>query len=244
MNTLSGRWWIVGASEGLGRALAHALDAEGCSLVLSARSEDRLRDLAAELRDAKAVPMDVTDDASVAAALEAAGEVDAILYTAGAYTPMKATEWQAGPAITMAETNFTGAVRVVGAVLPGMLARGRGRVVLTGSLSGFRGLPGAIGYGASKAALMHLAENLKIDLQGTGVGVQVVNPGFINTRLTRQNDFRMPQLMTPEKAATHVIRALKSGRFSTSFPRPFAWLFQLGAHVPLSMFQALFRRAG
>lgn len=235
------RWWIVGASEGLGRALARALDAQGAALVLSARSADRLADLAAGLRDAQPVPMDVTDPASVAAAARAAGRIDGLIYCAGAYRPMSATGMDPGAAATIADTNFTGALRVVGAALPDLLARRAGRLVLVGSLSGFRGLPGAIGYGASKAAVMHLAENLRADLRDTGVTVQVVNPGFIDTRLTRQNDFRMPMIMSPEDAAARVLRAIRRGRFSTSFPAPFSWLFRLGACLPLSLFQALFR---
>lgn len=236
-----GRWWIVGASEGLGRAVAQKLAAAGAELVLSARNQDRLRELAGEI-GGSVVPVDVTDSASVAEAAQAAGAVDGLLYCVGVYEPMKATEWQANQVLLMADTNFTGALRVLGAVLPGLLERGTGRVVLVGSLSGFRGLPGAIGYGASKAGLMHLAENLRADLHGTGVQVQRVNPGFINTRLTRKNDFRMPQLMQPEAAAEEVMAAIRSGRFSTSFPAPFAWLFTAGRYLPLSWFQRIFRR--
>lgn len=235
-----GRWWIVGASEGLGRALATAMAAEGQALVLSARNADRLAGLAGTLPGATALPMDVTDDAAVAAAAAQAGAVDGLIYSVGLYEPMAATAWDGPAALAMAEANFMGALRVLGAALPGMIARGRGRIVLIGSLAGFRGLPGAIGYGASKAALMHLAENLRADLRGTGVSVQIVNPGFIDTRLTRKNDFRMPFLMTPEAAAAAVLRAMRGRRFSTSFPAPFAWLFQIGRHLPLGLFQRLF----
>ena len=237
-----GRWWIVGASEGLGRAVAEKLSSAGASLVLSARSEDRLQELAEEIGGAEVVPVDVTDTGSVEAAAKAVGEIDGLLYCVGTYEPMKATEWKTDAVLTMAETNFTGAIRVIGAVLPGFVAREAGRLVLVGSLSGFRGLPGAIGYGASKAGLMHLAENLLADLHGTGVKVQRVNPGFIDTRLTRKNDFKMPQLMQPEEAAEKVMEAIRSGRFSTSFPAPFSWLFTAGSHLPLSLFQRIFRR--
>ena len=235
-----GRWWIVGASEGLGRALATAMAAEGQALVLSARNADRLAGLAGTLPGATALPMDVTDDAAVAAAAAQAGAVDGLIYSVGLYEPMAATAWNGPAALAMAEANFMGALRVLGAALPGMIARGRGRIVLIGSLAGFRSLPGAIGYGASKAALMHLAENLRADLRGTGVSVQIVNPGFIDTRLTRKNGFRMPFLMTPEAAAAAVLRAMRGRRFSTSFPAPFAWLFQIGRYLPLGLFQRLF----
>jgi short-subunit dehydrogenase len=238
---IAGRtWWIVGASEGLGRALAQALDAEGARLILSARGAERLEELAATLGDARALPLDVTDPEAVETATREAGEFDGILYCAGTYEPLPATEWDPEAVRLMGEVNFVGCLNVMGRAVPALLRRGAGRIVLVGSLSGFAGLPGAIGYGASKAGVMHLAENLRADLRGTGVAAQRVNPGFIRTRLTQKNDFRMPQLMEPEDAAARTIRAIRSGRFSTSFPAPFAWLFTWGRHLPLSWFQKIF----
>lgn len=235
------RYWLVGASEGLGRALARNLDSAGASLVLSARSAGRLASLAQHLRDAETVPIDVTDPESVSNAWETVGELDGLIYCAGAYDPVSATDWQADAVRRMGAVNFLGALNVLGEVVPRFVANGRGHIVLIGSLSGFRGLPGAIGYGASKAGLMHLAENLRIDLRGTGVAVQRVNPGFINTRLTAKNDFRMPQIIEPEEAAERVLAAMRSGRFSTSFPAPFSWLFTVGQHLPLGLFQRIFQ---
>ncbi|MGR3762163.1 SDR family NAD(P)-dependent oxidoreductase [Roseobacteraceae bacterium NS-SX3] len=233
------RWWIIGASEGLGRALAKALDAEGVSLVVSARSIGRLEDLAQQLRSASPVPMDVTCPQSVAQAVAEAGEIDAVLYCADAYEPLRAQDWRPDAAETMCEVNFTGALRVLGRVVPRFVQKGRGRIVLIGSLAGFAGLPGAIGYGASKAALMHLGENLHADLLNSGVTVQVINPGFIETRLTRKNDFRMPMIQPPGQAAAACLKAVKSGRFRTSFPAPFSWLFLLGRILPHGLFARL-----
>lgn len=208
--------------------------------MLSARNVERLEALASELHEAQVLAMDVTDPESVSIAAQKVSEFDGIIYNAGAYDPIPATEWKPDAVRQMAEVNFTGALNVLGEVVPGMVARGRGHIVLIGSLAGFRGLPGAIGYGASKAALMHLAENLRIDLREKGITVQRINPGFIATRLTAKNEFRMPQLMEPEDAAIRVLRAMRSGRFSTSFPAPFSWLFTLGQHLPIGVFQKLF----
>jgi len=245
MDPFNGKtWWIVGASEGLGRALAEALDAAGARLVLSARGTEQLRTVAAPLRAARAVTMDVSDAGSVQRAAEAVGAVDGVIYCVGLYDPMPATRWQSGAPEAMVEANFTGALRVLGRVLPGMVARDAGRIVLIGSLAGHRGLPGAIGYGASKAALMHLGENLRVDLRETGVRVQLANPGFIRTRLTEKNDFPMPQIMEPEAAAARVMGAIRSGRFSTSFPAPFSWLFTIGRHLPIGLFHRLFGARG
>ncbi|WP_417242926.1 SDR family NAD(P)-dependent oxidoreductase [Celeribacter sp.] len=233
-------WWVIGASEGLGRALAHAMNKRGARLIVSARSEDALQSLAAELSDATVLPLDVTDKASVSAAWDSAKDADGVLYCVGAYDPMPATKWDADAVETMIETNFTGAVRVLSHAVPAYTQRGHGRIMLIGSLSGYRGLPDAIGYGASKAALMHLAENLLIDLKGTGVTVQMANPGFIDTRLTQKNDFNMPQLMQAATAADHVIRAIDTGRFETAFPRPFSLVFTLGRFLPRRLFNRLF----
>lgn len=231
-------YWLVGASQGLGEALARKLAGAGCKLILSARSEDALSTLADEL-GAEALPIDVTNELSVSN-LPEFEHLDGVIYCVGTYDPMTAKGWETEKVHQMTAVNFGGAVNVLGKVLPGMLMRNKGHIALIGSLSGFRGLPGAIGYGASKAALMHLAENLRIDLTNTDILVQRLNPGFIKTRLTDKNDFDMPQIMTPEEAAEHVYKGMLSRRFSTSFPRPFAWLFTGGQHMPVSWFQSIF----
>lgn len=234
-------YWIVGASEGLGRAIAAALAAEGADLILSSRNRDRLAALARDLGTGRALPMDVTDSASVRQAIDEAGPVDGVIFSAGLYDPMTAAAWDTEAALRMCDANFLGAMRLLGGVVPAMIARGQGHVVLIGSLAGYRGLPGAIGYGASKAALMHLAECLRGETLGTGVTVQLANPGFIRTRLTAKNTFHMPSLMTPEAAASQVLRLMRGGRFRRDFPRPFAWLFTLGRFLPERLFYRLFR---
>jgi short-subunit dehydrogenase len=227
------RYWLVGASEGLGRALAHQMSRAGVHLILSARSKARLRDLAAELPGpSQILPLDISDSAAVAAAGAEAGAVDGVVFLAGLYTPLRAQDWDAAKIEAMCDVNFTGAARVLGAVLPGMVARDAGHVVLTGSLAGFRGLPGAQGYGASKAGVMALAEGLHADLRGTGVQVQVANPGFIRTRLTDQNRFDMPFLMEPDQAARIMFEHMGTERFKISFPWAFSLVFRLGQFLP------------
>ena len=227
------RYWLVGASEGLGRALAEKLSAAGAEVILSARSAERLAEVAASLPGpSQVVPVDVADTASVRTAAQAAGQIDGVVFLAGLYWPTKAQDWDADQVETMCDVNFTGCARVIGSVLPGMVARGQGHVVITGSLSGFRGLPGAIGYGASKAGVMALAESMQADLRGSGITVQVANPGFIRTRLTDKNDFTMPFLMEPAEAAEHMMHLMRSGRFKLSFPTVFSWLFRLSQFLP------------
>lgn len=235
------RYWLVGASEGLGLALARKLGAAGAELILSARSADALRAAAASLPgNATILPVDVGSTESVEAAAAQLPPLDGVVFLAGVYWPMRAQDWDARAAEAMANVNFTGCVRVVGAALPGMVKRGQGHVVITGSLSGFRGLPGAIGYAASKAGTMVLAESLHADLRQSGIAVQLANPGFIRTRLTAKNDFTMPFIMEPEAAADIMFRHMQSGRFKISFPTIFSWLFRGSQLMPDWLYYRLF----
>ena len=235
------RYWLVGASEGLGRALAHKMSRAGVELVLSARSGDRLNALADELPGpCRVVTCDVSDDADVARAAAEAGEIDGLVYLAGVYWPQPAQAWQADQVTAMFDINLTGAARVLGQVVPQMTGRDSGHIVLTGSLSGFRGLPGATGYAASKAGVMAMAEALHADLRRSGVLVQLVNPGFIRTRLTDKNDFRMPFLMEPDEAAQVIFDHMNTDRFQKSFPAPFSWLFRLSRFLPGPIYDRLF----
>ncbi len=227
------RYWLVGASEGLGRALAEALSARGAHLVLSARNAERLAEIAAGLPGpAEVVACDVASSASVRSAAAAAGALDGVVFLAGLYWPQDAQHWNPDEVEAMCDVNFTGAARVLGQVVPGFVARDRGHVVITGSLAGFRGLPGAIGYAASKAGVMALAESMQADLRGSGVRVQVANPGFIRTRLTEKNTFEMPFIMSPEEAAAEMVAQMERGGFKHSFPRVFSWVFRLGQFLP------------
>ncbi|NNE79277.1 MAG: SDR family NAD(P)-dependent oxidoreductase [Silicimonas sp.] len=225
-------YWLVGASEGLGRALAHELDRKGATLILSARNGNRLRGLAGELNNASALPLDVTDLEAVRHAAASIDALDGVIYGAGAYNPMHTGDWNTETALKMTDVNYSGALRVLGEVVPRFILDGQGDITLIGSLGGYRGLPASVGYCASKAALVSLAETMRFDLRKSGVVVRIVNPGFIKTRLTDKNSFHMPQLMTPEKAAARVARAMVSRRFRTDFPAPFSWAMRALEYLP------------
>ncbi|MGL4239011.1 SDR family NAD(P)-dependent oxidoreductase [Tabrizicola sp.] len=235
------RYWLVGASEGLGLALAKELSTAGAELILSARSEDALKAAVASLPGkATALPLDVGSTDSVTAAAAQLPDLDGMVFLAGVYWPMRAQDWDAKAAEAMANINFTGCMRAVGAALPGMVAKGQGHIVITGSLSGFRGLPGAIGYAASKAGTMVLAESLYADLRKTSIAVQLANPGFIRTRLTAKNDFTMPFIMDPDEAARIMFRHMASNRFKVSFPTLFSLLFRGGNFLPDWLYYRMF----
>lgn len=235
------RYWLVGASEGLGRALALKLSQAGAEVILSARSTERLDALAAELPGpAQVVAMDIADRDSVAAAWGQLGQIDGMVFLAGVYWPQSAKAWNGPEVEAMFDINLTGAARVLAHVVPDFVARDAGHIVLTGSLSGFRGLPGAIGYAASKAGLYSLAESLDGDLKDTSVDVQLVNPGFIRTRLTDKNDFTMPFIMDPEPAAQIFFDHMQRGGFARHFPTLFSLVFRLSAFMPHALYRRLF----
>jgi short-subunit dehydrogenase len=226
------RVWLVGASTGIGAALAQALLARGAKVAVSARSAGRLRALVAGRGEALILPLDVTqqDDFSGAHAriVKAWGGVDLAVYLAGTYQPTRAWELTVERARAHVEANLMGAYHMLPVVLPDMLARGSGGVALVSSVAGYRGLPKSLCYGPTKAALINLAEGLYLDLAPKGIGTYVINPGFVATPLTAQNEFKMPALITPEAAAAEILKGLERGRFEIHFPRRFtSWLKML-----------------
>ena len=225
----------------MGRELAIQLSNLGVELIVSARNEIRLNELSLRTK-AKVIPLDVLDINAVRKAFKAVGRIDGILYAAGDYTPLNSTVWNIDEVDKMIAINFTGVARVLGLVVPKFIAQNYGHIVMIGSLSGFRGLPNAIGYGASKAGMMHLAENIKADLYKANIKVQLINPGFIKTRLTEKNNFKMPFIMTAEDAAKHVIRAMQRNRFQTNFPVMFSLIFRMSNFLPAFLYFWLFSK--
>ena len=227
------RYWLVGASEGIGYELAKKMDDLGASLIVSARNTDKLSALSEKLRmPTQVVYCDVTDSESIKDAYDVIGPIDGVIYMVGEYTPMHSQNWVDQDVIRMADTNFLGALRVLGACMPKFVSTDNGHIVIVGSLAGFTGLQGAIGYGASKAALMHLSENISSDLYKTNIKVQLFNPGFVETRLTKKNKFYMPFKMSSEKAAGVIARGMLTNRRVINFPWFFSLVFRFGKFLP------------
>ena len=243
------RVWLVGASSGIGLACAHALAQAGAQVVVSARRLEAV----AGLPHMHAVPMDVSDSASVQAATaqvvqqvlqhpSLGGPLDLVVYCAGHYHAQRATAFDLNDILRHQEVNYAGALRVLDAVLPIVLAQGQGHISLVSSVAGWRGLPNGLAYGPTKAALTHLAETLYMDLQDRGVGVSVINPGFVATPLTAQNNFTMPALISPAQAATAMLKGWAQGGFDIHFPKRFTLWLKLLRLLPYRSYFALVRR--
>ena len=241
--------WLVGASTGIGRATAARLHAAGAQVIVSARNAAALRAFAQQHAGSVALPVDATDrDAMRAAAADIVarhGRLDMVMYCAGTYRAMRANEFALDVALQHQQVNYVGALHLLDAVLPVLLKQGRGHLSLVGSVAGYRGLPQALAYGPTKAALINLAEILYMDLHPRGIGVSVVNPGFVETPLTAQNAFHMPALITPEEAADEIVRGWRRGDFEIHFPKRFTlWLKALRMLAYRPYFAAVRRSTG
>jgi short-subunit dehydrogenase len=236
------RVWLVGASAGIGAALAQELAKRGARLALSARNEEKLRAL--NIPDALILPCDATDVASLESALHhLLGEfsgVDLVIYLAGDYVPMRADNFDLAQAENVITVNFLAAMRLTATVLPHLHAGGG--IAFVASVAGYRGLPKALAYGPGKAALIHFAEVLHLDLAPKNMGVWVINPGFVATRLTAKNDFTMPALISPEEAAIRTVDGLKRGNFEIHFPKRFTRFMKLMALLPYRLYFPIVRR--
>ncbi|MES2973131.1 MAG: SDR family NAD(P)-dependent oxidoreductase [Pseudomonadota bacterium] len=237
--------WLVGASTGIGRATASALHAAGAKVLVSARSEQGLAGFVHQHPGAVALPLDATDADSVAAAARAAlalGPVDGVVYCAGYYSEQRATAWSLAEMLRHEQINYVGVLYLLDAVLPQLLARKSGFISLISSVAGFRGLPKSLAYGPTKAALINLAETLYQDLRTSGIAVSIINPGFVETPLTAQNQFEMPALISPEKAAQEIMEGWERGQFEIHFPKRFTLWMKLLRLLPYRLYFPAVRR--
>jgi short-subunit dehydrogenase len=241
--------WITGASTGLGREVARQYAHSGHTVAVSARGADGLSSLAEACSGANgsihAYPLDVTDHGRVAAGfaqIEAdLGAPDLVILNAGTNLPDSAVEFDRAIYARLMEINFMGVVNCLAPVLPAMIERRSGRVAVVASVAGYRGLPYAAAYCASKSALISMCESLQPELAAAGVGLHLVDPGFVRTPLTDRNDFDMPFLMEVEDAAAAMIGGIDQGRFEITFPKRFTWLVKSTRFLPFGVFLRLTR---
>ncbi len=250
--------WMVGASTGIGRATAAKLHAAGARVIVSARKKDALDRFVAEHPGAEAIALDATDEAAmkdaVAQIVARHGRIDLACYCAGMYTPMRAQQFDLASAKAHIAVNYTGALVLLDVLLPQLLRQARaaggkaggtagGHISLVSSVAGFRGLPKSLAYGPTKAALINLAETLYLDLSPEGLGISVINPGFVETPLTAGNDFHMPALITPDEAAEAILRGWQAGDFEIHFPKRFTLFLKGLRHLGYGAYFAAVRRS-
>ena len=234
-------YWIIGASSGIGAALAKELASRGAQLALSARNGDALDALCRNIGgQAKAYPADVTDvDALQAVFGKLTAEwprVDGVIMLAGTYTPKSIADMDLAEAKRIVEVNFTGCLNVAHVVLPHLRRQRYGLVGLCASVAGYRGLPNGQPYCATKAAVMNFAETLRIEEARNGIDVRVICPGFVHTPMTAKNEFEMPMAISAEEAAIHIADGLQTSAFEIHFPKRFTFLMKLLRNMPHRLF--------
>jgi short-subunit dehydrogenase len=240
--------WVTGAGKGIGRALVKHLTKDGWTVAISSRTASDLVALAAECpaESVRMFPLDVTDaevcDRVAGSVFKALGPLDLAVLNAGTHKAFEAKDFSVDPVRQLVEVNLMGTVNTLAAVMPRAIQQGRGQIAVVASLAGYRGLPTASAYGATKAALINMCEALRPDLARHGIKLQVINPGFVKTPLTDRNDFPMPFLISAPDAAALIVQGLGTDRFEISFPRRFATIMKVLRLLPDRLFFALTRR--
>lgn len=241
---------VTGASSGIGRGIAVELARRGARLGLVARRTEALQEIVSEIESlgaqALAWPGDVQDATAISAAAdrfrEKFGGIDVLIANAGIGSTIDAAELRAEEVAGVIKVNVIGAANSVAAVIPEMVAKGRGQLVVISSLAAYRGLPKSAAYCASKAAVSAFFESLRLDLQPRGIDVTIIHPGFIKTPLTAGRQAQMPFLMELEVAVEKILRAIEKKKKSYAFPWQLASVVRAGMIMPTSMYDWISRR--
>ncbi|MGK5030992.1 SDR family NAD(P)-dependent oxidoreductase [Janthinobacterium sp. MDT1-19] len=240
------RVWIIGASSGIGAACASLLLEQGACVALSARHRASLELLCEGQPLAQALPLDITQPAQLRAVCadlqQQWPQIDLILVVAGGYQAMRADSFDLKAAQGLLALNVGGVFNCLEQALPWLLRQGSGGIGIVASVAGYGGLPKALAYGASKAALINLTESLYLDLHGRGIDVYQINPGFVATPLTADNDFKMPALMTAHDAAVAMLDGIERGHFHIHFPKRFTNTLRLARLLPYRAYFWLIRK--
>jgi NADP-dependent 3-hydroxy acid dehydrogenase YdfG len=234
------RIFLTGATAGIGAALAEAYAADGITLGLVARREDRLEQMAKTLGAQGCRVLTYVADVCDAAHMEqvamtfceAAGGVDLVIANAGISAADKILDGNPAGVSNMFRINVEGVVNTLFPMVPAMVAQGSGHLVAIGSVAGFRGLPGKGGYSATKASVKILMDSYRPLLRGHGIRATTICPGFVASELTAKNPYPMPFIMPAEKAARLIQGAISRGASTYIFPWQMRMLVPLLKRVP------------
>ena len=239
--------WLTGASSGIGEALAYELARRGARVALTARRKELLDEVVAKIAatngEARAFPGDVLNLEEMQRVVDSIestmGPIDLAIPNAGNHIFSKPEHFDSAEYLSIMQLNFGVGLHCLEAVIPRMLLRGGGHLAPVASLAGYRGLPRAAAYGASKSALIHFLESIRFHLQPKGITISIVNPGFVKTPLTDKNDFYMPFLISAERAAAIICNGIERGKRTVAFPIPFSWIVGLGKFLPAPVYEKI-----
>lgn len=239
--------WVTGASSGIGRSVALQLCSEGYKVVATARSLEKLNALRDEASDLKGQMIvregDVTDVASmsgiVANIVSEFGAISLVILNAGVYIPVSGNSLKIEDFQKTFSVNLYGVVNGLVPAVDVMKAQGWGQIAIVSSVTGYGGLPTSAAYGATKAAVINMAESLKFDLDKLNIRIQVINPGFVKTAATDQNDFKMPAIIEADEAAKRISEGLQKDNFEITFPKRFTYVLKFLNLLPYKLYFAL-----
>ena len=233
--------WITGASSGIGKALAIKFAKEGWKVAASARREGLLQDLHKNYTNINSFPLDVKNESRSKEVFQSIIEkfktLDICVFCTGIHDPESEKKLSSKKIREIMETNFFGTLNCIVAVNDFFLEKKNGHISIVSSVAGYRGLPAAAGYCASKSALSSLAESLYFDFKRHNIRVSLVSPGFIQTPMTDKNKFPMPMIKTPEYAADKMFIGLtKKNSFEIHFPKAFTLFMKILRILPNSIY--------
>lgn len=239
--------WIIGASTGIGKDLATQLASMGIKTAITARTESTLRETAASHMNLHAFSADTTDITAITDIYQkistTLGPPDLVVMNAAIWDPMSVDDYTATRAIRSMEVNYGGVCNALQVILPAMKQNRSGHIAIVASVAGYRGLSRALAYAPTKAALINLSEALNLELRSWNVKVSVINPGFVDTPMTAQNQFPMPFIVSSDHAARKIVDGLIRGRFEIAFPWQLVTILKIARILPYKLFFPIMRKA-
>jgi short-subunit dehydrogenase len=233
--------WITGASTGIGKAVATKFAKNGWIVAASARRENLLNELKEINENIYPFPLDVTDidkcKLVASSIINQFKNIDICLFGTGMHDPKSEKKFNLEKVREIMEVNYFGTMNSINSIYDYFSEKKNGQISIISSVAGYRGLPAAGAYCASKAALTSFAESLNFDMQMKNVRVSLVSPGFIKTPMTDQNDFPMPMIKTPEFAANEIYKGLTVKKsFEIHFPKAFTYFLKFLQILPSSIY--------